>query len=113
VPWAAPSGQVPEYTETDYVLGERKRLGPPFSLAHAEYFRYSRRCARGQTRGADGLSAINTINSITGIDLDTFIRGPTWTGNRPSRRLLWAGGKAIALNMAQKVQGDPESSTSR
>jgi dihydropyrimidine dehydrogenase (NAD+) subunit PreA len=50
--------------------------------------------ARAAKRGgADGLSAINTINSITGIDLDTLTPRPNVDGNSLARRLLRAGGE--------------------
>lgn len=58
--------------------------------------------------GADGLSLINTINSITGIDLNTFVPRPI-VGNASSH-----GGycgpavKPIALNMVQQIAADPE-----
>src|ERR1700674_1539253 len=65
-------GQVPEYCEeiTRWVMDVAKipvivKLTPNISEVRA----VARAARRG---GADGLSAINTINSITGIDLDTF-----------------------------------------
>ena len=45
--------------------------------------------ARAAKRGgADALSAINTINSITGIDLDTFQPQPQRRRQKLPRRLL-------------------------
>jgi dihydropyrimidine dehydrogenase (NAD+) subunit PreA len=58
--------------------------------------------------GADALSMINTINSITGIDLDTFVPRPA------VRKLTSHGGycgpavKPIALNMVHQAASDPQ-----
>ncbi|MDH3606615.1 MAG: NAD-dependent dihydropyrimidine dehydrogenase subunit PreA [Acidimicrobiia bacterium] len=57
--------------------------------------------------GADAISLINTINSITGVDLDTLTPRPA-VGTRSSH-----GGycgpavKPIALNMVAAIAGDP------
>ena len=44
--------------------------------------------------GADALSLINTINSIMGVDLDTFAPKPAVERQGQPRRLLRAGGQA-------------------
>jgi dihydropyrimidine dehydrogenase (NAD+) subunit PreA len=65
--------------------------------------------ARAAKRGgADALSAINTINSITGIDLDTFIPSPNVGGNSSHGGYCGPAVKPIALNMVQQVMSDPE-----
>ena len=54
-----------------------------------------RAVARAAKRGgADGLSAINTINSITGIDLDTLDAAAECGRALVARRLLRPGGEA-------------------
>ncbi|MBL9213924.1 MAG: NAD-dependent dihydropyrimidine dehydrogenase subunit PreA [Opitutaceae bacterium] len=65
--------------------------------------------ARAARRGgADALSLINTLNSITNVDLDTFVPEPR-VGNRSAH-----GGycgpavKPIALHMVQACAADPE-----
>jgi dihydropyrimidine dehydrogenase (NAD+) subunit PreA len=69
-----------------------------------------RTVARAAKRaGADGLSAINTINSITGIDLDTFVPRPNVDGKSSHGGYCGPAVKPIALNMVQQVQSDPES----
>jgi dihydropyrimidine dehydrogenase (NAD+) subunit PreA len=69
-----------------------------------------RTVARAAKRGgADGLSAINTINSITGIDLDTFIPRPNVDGKSSHGGYCGPAVKPIALNMVQQVRGDPDS----
>jgi dihydropyrimidine dehydrogenase (NAD+) subunit PreA len=56
--------------------------------------------------GADGLSAINTINSITGIDLDTFEPRPNVDGKSSHGGYCGPAVKPIALNMIQQVNAD-------
>ena len=58
--------------------------------------------------GADALSAINTINSITSIDLDTFEPRPNVDGKSSHGGYCGPAVKPIALNMVQQVMGDPE-----
>jgi dihydropyrimidine dehydrogenase (NAD+) subunit PreA len=56
--------------------------------------------------GADALSAINTINSITGIDLDTFQPRPMVDGKSSHGGYCGPAVKPIALNMVQQVASD-------
>ena len=58
--------------------------------------------------GADALSAINTINSITGIDLDTLLPRPMVDGKSTHGGYCGPAVKPIALNMVQQVMSDPE-----
>ena len=68
-----------------------------------------RTVARAAKRGgADGLSAINTINSITGIDLDTFVPRPNVDGKSSHGGYCGPAVKPIALNMVQQIMADPE-----
>jgi dihydropyrimidine dehydrogenase (NAD+) subunit PreA len=63
--------------------------------------------ARAAKRGgADALSAINTINSITGIDLDTFQPNPNVDGKSSHGGYCGPAVKPIALNMVQQIQAD-------
>ncbi len=57
--------------------------------------------------GADALSAINTINSITGIDLDTLEPRPNVDGKSSHGGYCGPAVKPIALNMVQQVMSDP------
>jgi dihydropyrimidine dehydrogenase (NAD+) subunit PreA len=69
-----------------------------------------RTVARAAKRGgADGLSAINTINSITGIDLDTLTPRPNVGGKSSHGGYCGPAVKPIALNMVQQVMADAES----
>src|SRR5215471_848967 len=58
--------------------------------------------------GADGLSAINTINSITGIDLDTFTPRPDVGGLSSHGGYCGPAVKPIALNLVQQIASDPD-----
>jgi len=69
-----------------------------------------RTVARAAKRGgADGLSAINTINSITGIDLDTLVPRPNVDGKSSHGGYCGPAVKPIALNMVQQVMSDASS----
>jgi dihydropyrimidine dehydrogenase (NAD+) subunit PreA len=102
-------GQVPEYAcmITEWVAEIAKtpvlvKLTPNVSDIRAS----ARAAKRG---GAHGLSAINTINSITGIDLDTFVPRPNVGGMSAHGGYCGPAVKPIALHMAQQISADPES----
>ena len=100
-------GQVPEYCEqiTGWVK-ERARTPVIVKLTpNISDIRIPARAAR--RAGADALSAINTINSITGIDLDTFEPRPKVDGKSSHGGYCGPAVKPIALNMVQQIQGDP------
>src|ERR1700694_5237024 len=68
-----------------------------------------RMTARAARRAnADGLSAINTINSITGIDLDTLEPRPNVDGQSAHGGYCGPAVKPIALHIVQQIAGDPE-----
>lgn len=101
-------GQVPEYTEmiTAWV---KEKARTPVLVKLTPNISDIRVVARAAKRGgADGLSAINTINSITGIDLDTFIPRPNVDGKSSHGGYCGPAVKPIALNMVQQVRGDSE-----
>jgi dihydropyrimidine dehydrogenase (NAD+) subunit PreA len=68
-----------------------------------------RLAARAARRGgADALSAINTINSITGIDLDTLTPRPNVGGLSSHGGYCGPAVKPIALHLVQQIASDPE-----
>src|SRR5258707_4375550 len=92
-------GQVPDYAEmiTSWV---KEKARTPVLVKLTPNITDIRSVARAAKRGgADGLSAINTINSITGIDLDTFIPRPNVDGKSSHGGYCGAAGKAVALTM--------------
>src|SRR5205809_6593020 len=101
-------GQVPEYTTmiTEWVKEVARtpvlvKLTPNISDICA----VGRAAKRG---GADGLSAINTINSIMGIDLDTLIPRPQVDGRTAHGGYCGPAVKPIALLMTQQLANDPQ-----
>ncbi|HTV06311.1 MAG TPA: NAD-dependent dihydropyrimidine dehydrogenase subunit PreA [Acidobacteriaceae bacterium] len=100
-------GQVPEYCGqiTEWVK-ERARLPVIVKLTpNVTDIRMPARAAK--QAGADALSAINTINSITGIDLDTLEPRPNVDGKSSHGGYCGPAVKPIALNMVQQVMADP------
>ena len=87
-------GQVPEYIEmVARWCKESTRMPVIVKLTpNITDIRYPARAAlKG---GADAVSLINTINSITNVDLDIFSPVPTIDGKGFAWRLLRAGGEA-------------------
>ena len=102
-------GQVPEYTEmiTAWV---KEKARTPVLVELTPNITDIRTVARAAKRGgADGLSAINTINSITGIDLDTLTPRPDVDGKSSHGGYCGPAVKPIALNMVQQVMADASS----
>ena len=102
-------GQVPEYAEmiTAWV---KEKARTPVLVKLTPNISDIRTVARAAKRGgADGLSAINTINSITGIDLDTFVPRPNVDGKSSHGGYCGPAVKPIALNMVQQILADAES----
>src|SRR6201981_945322 len=102
-------GQVPEYTQmiTEWV---KEAARTPVLVKLTPNITDIRTVARAAKRGgADGLSAINTINSITGIDLDTLTPRPDVDGKSSHGGYCVPAVKPIALNMVQQVTADAAS----
>jgi dihydropyrimidine dehydrogenase (NAD+) subunit PreA len=100
-------GQVPEYAQmiTEWV---KEKARTPVLVKLTPNITDIRAVARAaKCGGADGLSAINTINSITGIDLDTLIPRPNVDGKSSHGGYCGPAVKPIALNMVQQVMSDP------
>ncbi|MFQ5600539.1 MAG: NAD-dependent dihydropyrimidine dehydrogenase subunit PreA, partial [Candidatus Krumholzibacteriia bacterium] len=99
-------GQVPEYTcQIVEWVKEVARTPVIVKLTpNVTDVRYPGRAAvRG---GADGLSLINTISSITGIDLDDFTPRPKVGGRSSHGGYCGPAVKPIALNMVAQIGGD-------
>ncbi len=101
-------GQVPDYSSmiTEWV---KEVARTPVLVKLTPNVTDIRAVARAARRGgADGLSAINTINSITGIDLDTFIPRPNVGGYSAHGGYCGPAVKPIALHLVQQIASDPE-----
>jgi dihydropyrimidine dehydrogenase (NAD+) subunit PreA len=101
-------GQVPEYTcmVTEWVKEVAQtpvlvKLTPNV----ANIVPPARAAVRG---GADGLSLINTINSVMGVNLDTFVPHPNVNGLAAHGGYCGPAVKPIALNMVSELARDPE-----
>jgi dihydropyrimidine dehydrogenase (NAD+) subunit PreA len=100
-------GQVPEYCSmiTEWV---KEIARTPVLVKLTPNITDIRPVARAARKGgADGLSAINTINSITGIDLDTLVPRPNVDGASAHGGYCGPAVKPIALHMVQQIASDP------
>ncbi|HEV2647005.1 MAG TPA: NAD-dependent dihydropyrimidine dehydrogenase subunit PreA [Acidobacteriaceae bacterium] len=99
-------GQVPEYAQmiTEWV---KEVARTPVLVKLTPNVTDIRAVARAAKRAkADGLSAINTINSIMGVDLDTFVPRPNVDGRSSHGGYSGPAVKPIALNIVQAANGD-------
>src|ERR1700688_2388624 len=101
-------GQVPQYCE-QITAWVKEKARTPVIVKLTPNISDIRMPARAAKRGgADALSAINTINSITGIDLDTFQPNPNADGKSSHGGYCRPAVKPIALHMIQQIASDPE-----
>ena len=102
-------GQVPEYCKmiTEWVT-EVSTIPVLVKLTpNVTDIRFPARAAKAAN--ADGLSLINTINSIIGVDLDTMKIQPSIAGKSSHGGFAGPAVKPIALHMLSQVSSDPES----
>jgi dihydropyrimidine dehydrogenase (NAD+) subunit PreA len=100
-------GQVPEYAQmiTEWV---KEAARTPVLVKLTPNISDIRTPARAAAKAkADGLSAINTINSITGIDLDTLVPRPEVDGKSAHGGYCGPAVKPVALHMVQQIASDP------
>src|SRR3984885_6734754 len=99
-------GQVPEYCEqiTSWVKSAAKILVIVKLTPNITNIALSARAALAG--GADGLSLINTLNSITGVDLDSFEIPPSIGGKGGHGGYAGPAVKPIALNMLAALGTD-------
>ena len=99
-------GQVPEYCTR--IVGWVKEVASRPVIAKltpnvTDITKVARAAVQG---GADALSLINTINSIVGVDLDTFVPLPSVNGKSSHGGYCGPAVKPIALNLVAAVCGD-------
>jgi len=106
-------GQVPDYTcmVTEWVMDVAKtpvivKLTPNVT----DIVQPARAALKG---GAPALSLINTINSIIGVDLDTFEITPNVGGKGGHGGYAGPAVKPIALHLLSAIASDPEIQKSR
>src|SRR4051794_3240942 len=101
-------GQVPEYAcmITEWV---KEVARTPVIVKLTPNITDIRAVARAARRAnADALSAINTINSITGVDLDTLTPRPVVGGLSAHGGYCGPAVKPIALHLVQQIASDAE-----
>jgi dihydropyrimidine dehydrogenase (NAD+) subunit PreA len=101
-------GQVPEYIEMVARWCKQSTRMPVIVklTPNITDIRYPARAAR--KGGADAVSLINTINSITSVDLDGFAPEPTIDGKGSHGGYCGPAVKPIALSMVSEIARDPE-----
>ncbi|NCU19791.1 NAD-dependent dihydropyrimidine dehydrogenase subunit PreA [Candidatus Falkowbacteria bacterium] len=100
-------GQVPEYIEmvTRWVKANSRM---PCIVKLTPNITDIRRPAEAAKRGgADAVSLINTINSITSVNLDSFAPEPTIDGKGTHGGYCGPAVKPIALNMVAEIARNP------
>ena len=101
-------GQVPDYTKmiTEWV---KEVATTPVLVKLTPNVTDIRAVGRAAVAaGADGLSLINTVNSIIGVDLDTFRPKPHVAGRGSHGGYCGPAVKPIALHMVQALASDAE-----
>ncbi|MDX1781450.1 MAG: NAD-dependent dihydropyrimidine dehydrogenase subunit PreA [Thalassovita sp.] len=101
-------GQVPDYIEmvTRWV---KKHSRMPCIVKLTPNISDIRKPAEAALKGgADAVSLINTINSITSVDLDDFAPQPTIDGKGTHGGYCGPAVKPIALNMVAEIARNPE-----
>ena len=101
-------GQVPEYVEmVTRWCKENTRM--PVIVKLTPNISDIRNSARAACKGgADAVSLINTVNSITSVDLDLMAPEPTIDGKGTHGGYCGPAVKPIALNMVAEIARDPE-----
>jgi len=101
-------GQVPEYTSR-IVEWVKEVARTPVIVKLTPNVTDVRHPARAAVKGgADALSLINTINSVTSVDLDDFVPRPKVAGKSSHGGYCGPAVKPIALHMVSQVAGDPD-----
>ena len=101
-------GQVPEYVEM-VVAWCKKHSRLPVLAKMTPNIADVRKPARAAKKGgADGVSLINTINSITRVDLDAMAPEPVVDGKGTHGGYCGPAVKPIALNMVAEIARDAE-----
>ncbi|MBI4532703.1 MAG: NAD-dependent dihydropyrimidine dehydrogenase subunit PreA [Candidatus Melainabacteria bacterium] len=101
-------GQVPEYTQmvTEWVMASAtKPVIVKLTPNVTDIVQPARAAVAG---GASALSLINTINSVMGVDLDTFEISPNIGGKGGHGGYAGPAVKPIALHLVSSVASNPE-----
>ncbi|MEL6419127.1 MAG: NAD-dependent dihydropyrimidine dehydrogenase subunit PreA [Pseudomonadota bacterium] len=101
-------GQVPEYIEMVTRWVKKHTRMPVIVKLTPNITDIRKPASAAMAGGADSVSLINTINSITSVDLDLFAPEPTIDGKGAHGGYCGPAVKPIALNMVAEIARDPE-----
>ena len=100
-------GQVPEYIEMVTRWVKKHTRMPVIVKLTPNITDIRKPASAAKAGGADAVSLINTINSITSVDLDLFSPEPTIDGKGAHGGYCGPAVKPIALNMVAEIARDP------
>jgi dihydropyrimidine dehydrogenase (NAD+) subunit PreA len=101
-------GQVPEYIEMVTRWVKKHSRMPCIVKLTPNIADIRKPAAAAKRGGADAVSLINTINSITSVDLDDFAPEPSIDGKGTHGGYCGPAVKPIALNMVAEIARNPE-----
>ncbi|WP_417743002.1 NAD-dependent dihydropyrimidine dehydrogenase subunit PreA [Salipiger sp.] len=101
-------GQVPEYIEMVTRWVKQYTRMPCIVKLTPNITDIRKPAMAAHAGGADAVSLINTINSITSVDLDVFAPEPTIDGKGAHGGYCGPAVKPIALNMVAEIARSPE-----
>ena len=96
-------GQVPEYTEMITTWAKEAAKTPVIVKLTPNVTDITRIALAAEKGGADAVSLINTVNSLMGVDLDTFAPQPTVGGKSSHGGYCGPALKPIALHLVSSV----------
>lgn len=100
-------GQVPELVETFTRAAKRSTSIPVLAKLTPNVDNMSPAAEAAKRGGADGIAAINTIKSITGVNLRTFVSSPAVHGKSAFGGYSGAAVKPIALRFIAEIGNNP------
>ncbi|UWQ99361.1 NAD-dependent dihydropyrimidine dehydrogenase subunit PreA [Rhodobacteraceae bacterium S2214] len=101
-------GQVPEYIEMVTRWCKQYYSKPVIVKLTPNITDIRKPAAAAKRGGADAVSLINTINSITSVDLDAMAPEPTIDGKGTHGGYCGPAVKPIAMSMVSEIARDPE-----
>jgi dihydropyrimidine dehydrogenase (NAD+) subunit PreA len=101
-------GQVPEYVEMVVRWCKAYTRMPVITKLTPNITDIRKPARAARHGGTDAVSLINTINSITSVDLDNFAPEPTIDGKGTHGGYCGPAVKPIALSMVSEIARDPE-----
>lgn len=101
-------GQIPELVERFTAVARKNTTVPLFAKLTPNVQTMSPAALAAKRGGADGVSAINTIKSIMGINPHTFVSAPSVHGASAVGGYSGAAVKPIALRFVEELANNPE-----